>query len=143
MRHYWRVRAWRCPVAAVAIAALVLQGCTGTMMRYSYGDQSDACFGFRDTLIGTQEAFDAQIREWTIVGAIGGLVTGAILVLSTGNRNPLLLLTPALVGAVGGYLVAVNRQGVEQEQLAAAVNAAPHADPEQQAVRAAFVALGV
>ncbi len=118
-----RFRAWRRPVAAAAIAILFLQGCTGTMMRYSYGDQSDACFSFRDTLISTQEAFDTQIRDWTIIGAMGGLVAGVVTVMATGNRNPLLLLAPALVGAVGGYLVAVNRQGVEQEQLVAAVNA--------------------
>ena len=123
MQAYRQFGSWRRPVAAAAMALVVLQGCTGTMMRYSYGDQSDACYAFRDTLIGTQEAFDTQIRDWTIMGAMGGVVAGVVAVMATGQRNPLLVLAPALAGAVGGYLVAVNRQGVEQEQLLAAVNA--------------------
>lgn|GEM_PF-3575248 len=118
-----RCKKRRSPIAALALAALVLQGCSGTMMRYHYGDESDACFAFRDSLIAKQEAFDTQIREWTILGGAGGLAAGVVAVMATGNRNPLLLLAPALVGAVGGYLVAVNRQGVAQEELAAAVDA--------------------
>lgn len=123
-----RIRDWRRFVATLVVAVVVLQGCSGTMLRYNYDDESDACYGFRDTLITTQEAFDAQIVEWTIIGAAGGLVAGVTAVLISGNRNPLLALAPALAGAVGGYLVAVNRQGVEREQLATAVNADAAAD---------------
>ena len=112
----------RCHIAALAIFAMVLQGCMGTI-GIILDDKTDACYPHRYVLHTTQQAFDTETQAWVIGGAASTMVAAAMAMILTGGTDWRAFVAAAVAGAVGGYIVSVHRQGMTQEELARVINA--------------------
>lgn len=113
---------WRRQIAAVSIVALVLQGCMGTV-GIILDDKADACYEHRYVLHTTQQAFDTETQKWVIGGMASAMVAAATAMILTGGSDWRAFVAAAAAGAVGGYIVAVHRHGMTQDDLARVVNA--------------------
>lgn len=121
MSHGATTMSRRRPIALVAALALLLQACMGTL-GIMMDDKEDACYPHRYTLHTTQQAFDLETQKWVIGGAAGAMVAASMAMLLTGGTDWRAFVAAAAAGAVGGYIVAVHRHGMTQQELAQVVN---------------------